>query len=152
MVDALHRITGQILILFTCLFFFWMLLSPAHPVRVRSGNRQHDLFHHQLHLIIEGLCLFCQFLHQKLSHSTFQTSSTLFDLIMTEIETDKKVLSFHRLLYLQALFVQYYTYLVLIIPKGLKISFIINDIVRPFNLKTYICFKVSNYPSKHFFI
>ncbi len=24
---------------------------------------QHDLFHHQLHLIIAGLCLFCQFLH-----------------------------------------------------------------------------------------
>ena len=66
---------------------------------------------------------------------------------MTEIETDKKVLSFHRLLYLQALFVQYYTYLVLIIQKGLTISFIINDIVRPFNLKTYICSKSPTIPA-----
>lgn len=100
MVDALHRNTGQILILFTCRFFlfgcsylqiirfgcgqvtdsFCFIEKDNLPLHFHKTDLtgishlftgsaepaligQHDLFHHQLHLTIEGLCLFCQFLH-----------------------------------------------------------------------------------------
>ena len=44
----------------------WKLFSFFLPICfffLAALIGQHDLFHHQLHLIIAGLCLFCQFLH-----------------------------------------------------------------------------------------
>ena len=50
----------------TSWYGIWKLFSFFLPICfffLAALIGQHDLFHHQLHLIIAGLCLFCQFLH-----------------------------------------------------------------------------------------